>query len=416
NNSPFNRSGMTRRSPPSSPAPATGPAPAPRTPARPEDPLEVVSTSEIQNWMSSIEQCLNEVCAISSEGKLNSEQKLRISNLCRKVGHGTSQLAVQYQALKQKTLQFHKSLQVLEDNQDLSQQLLDLKKRIEKRIEESSKTTAGPVSFAEVIKRNAKTFIQPSNVSSVAIYPNDKKKTSEETKNLVQTLIRPEQLKLQVRGLHKTRNGGVIISTDTKADIEKLKQSAQLTSSGLTVDEPHKRKPRIVVVGVPSDMQDTEVYNCIFQQNLAGTFEGMTYETFISSIKLSHKSGKKEAETCNYVLEVTAQIRKALITKERVFVHWSSCPVRDFTLVTRCFKCQQYGHAAKSCRRETSTCGHCGETGHDIKLCTRKAEPSKCATCMFFKKPCGHKTGDSECPARLLAEKRYLNTIDYGGV
>ncbi|XP_073946255.1 uncharacterized protein [Choristoneura fumiferana] len=278
-NSPFNRSGLTRRSPTSSPARATGPAPAPRsTPARPEDPPEIVSTSEIQNWMTSIEQCLNEVCAISSEGKLNSEQKLRISNLCRKVGHGTSQLAVQYQALKQKTLQFHKSLQVLEDNRDLSQQLVDLKKRIE----ESSKTTAGPVSFAEVIKRNARTFIQPSNVSSVAIYPSDKMKTSEETKSLVQKLIRPEQLKLQVRGLHKTRNGGVIISTDTKADIEKLKQSAQLTSSGLTMDEPHKRKPRIVVVGVPSDMQETEVYNCIFQQNLAGTFEGMTYETFIS--------------------------------------------------------------------------------------------------------------------------------------
>ena len=141
----------------------------------------------------------------------------------------------------------------------------------------------------------------------------------------------------------------------------------------------------------------------------------MSLEKFLASIKLNHKSGKKDAAPCNYVIEVSASIRKALITSQRVFVNWSSCPVRDFTLVTRCYKCQQYGHAAKSCREDTSTCGHCGVIGHSIKECTKKAEPAKCATCLHFKKPCNHATGDSDCPARKLAEKRYINTIDYEG-
>jgi hypothetical protein len=331
--------------------------------------------------------------------------------LCRKVSHGTSQMAVQYQSIKQKALSTRLSLQALKENLNLSQQLHDLKKSID----ETSKPMTGSVSFADMVKKANNTFVQPNSVSSIAIYPTDKKASSEETKTLVQKIIRPEQMKLHVRGMRKTRNGGVIISTETKDDIEKLKQSAQLTTSGLTMDEPHRRKPRIIIIGVPTCMRETEVFNYVYQQNLADKLPGSTLDSFVNNIRLSHKSGKKDAETCNYVLEVPADVRKALISQPRVFINWSSCPVKDFTLVTRCYKCHQYGHAAKTCREEVSTCGHCGEVGHDIKQCTKKTESPKCATCLHFKKPCNHKTGDAACPAKNIAEKRYINSIDYEG-
>lgn len=411
-NSPFaSRSGMTARSPPPPPISQPSPrAPAPEPTQQEEESIPAVSTPEIQNWMKSIEQALNEICALS-EGKLNTEQKLRINGLCRKVAHGTSQMAVQYQSLKQKAIQTHTSLQNTTEKIDLSQRILDLKQCIE----ESSKPKMVTKSFADMVKRNSSSFIQPTNTSSVAIYPTDKQKSSEETKSLVQKIIRPEEMKLHVRGFRKIRNGGVVISTNSKDDVEKLKQSTQLKTSGLTVDEPQKRRPRIVVIGVPAAMQEMEVFNCIYQQNLADKIQDMTIEKFLACTKLSHKSGKKEAETCNYVIEVPALIRKALINNDRVFVNWSSCPVKDFTLVTRCYKCQQYGHAAKSCKKEYNICGHCGEEGHELKSCPKKAEPSKCATCMHFNKPCNHKTGDAECPAKLIAEKRYINSIDYEG-
>ncbi|XP_028164931.1 uncharacterized protein LOC114366173 [Ostrinia furnacalis] len=403
--SPFNRSALTQRSPPPTPTQQAPPA------APVMEPLEVVATSELQNWMKSIEQCLNEVCIISSEGKLNTDQKLRISNLCRRVSNGTSQMAVQYQSLKQKAIQAHSNIQVLKESQDISQQLQDLKKSIEV----TSKPISGAFSFADMVKKSPVNFIQPKNFSSVAIYPNDKMKSSEETKSLVQKIIKPEEMKLHVRGLRKTRDGGVIISTNSKDDIEKIKQSTQLRTSGLIIDETKKRKPRIIVLGVPASMDETEVFKCIYHQNLADKLQNTSLEAFMSSIKLSHKSGRKDTETCNYVIEVTAQIRKTLIANDRVFVNWSSCPVRDFTLVTRCYKCQQYGHAAKTCREANITCGHCGEVGHVLKDCNKKDEPSKCATCLHFKKPNNHKTGDAECPAKKLAEQRYINTIDYEG-
>ncbi|XP_035436622.2 uncharacterized protein LOC118267009 [Spodoptera frugiperda] len=376
--SPFNRSGLTRRSPPPTPQPLA------QTPSRePIEKMETISTPELQNWMGSIEQSLNEVCSITTEGKLNSEQKLRVSNLCRKVGHNVAQLAVQYQSLKQKAVQTHYYLQALNEKQDLTEKLATEIKTVIK--ESCTKPISESTSFADMVKKGSNSFVRPVQHSAVAIYPSDNSKTSDETRNLVQKIVCPEEMKLKVRGVRKVRNGGVIISTETKDDLEKLKQTVQHANSGLTVDEPQKRKPRIIIIGVPSSMAESEVYSCIFEQNMVDKVPSMTRDTFLSSIKLSHKSGRRDSDHHNLILEVSAVIRKALITQDRVFINWTSCPVRDFTLVTRCYNCQQYGHAAKSCKNTAPVCGHCSEEGHSIKECTKKNDSPKCATCLRFK-------------------------------
>lgn len=376
-----------------------------------ESEISVLHTHQLNKWLKGIERCLDEICRIANEGKLNKEQAIRINSICRNVDNSTTELAVEYQSLKEKTRLNHAALNFVREKLDLHQQIQDLKQSIN----ESCKPVAGPVSFSDMVKKGTNEYIQPSSEKLVAIYPPDKSTSSEETRTLVQQIIRPAEMNLHVRGLRKTKNGGVIISTNSKEDIEKLKQSPQLTSSGLTVDEPNKRNPRIVVIGVPTSMQETDVFQYIYQQNLADQHQGdLTLDSFMASIKLSHKSGRKDAESCNYIIEVPARIRKALISKDRLFINWSSCPVRDFTIVTRCFKCQQYGHAAKTCRAEACTCGHCGEIGHTMKDCLKRADTPKCATCLFFKKPSNHRTGDSDCPGRKMAEKKYINSIDYG--
>nr|XP_049697162.1 uncharacterized protein LOC126054695 [Helicoverpa armigera] len=400
--SPSHRGGLPHRSSPS--------AATPRSHAQDET-TEVFSTPEIQSWMSSIEQCLNEVSTTVSEGKMNSEQKLRVSNLCRKVGYGVSQMAVQYQSLKHKALQNYATLQTLKENQDLAISLTEIKQKLQDTlIKQNSESTT----FADMVK-GTKSLIRPHATSSVAIYPSDHTKTSEETKTLVQKIVCPEEMKLKVRGLRKIRNGGVIISTETKDDILKLKQTVESSTSALTVDEPRKRKPRIIIIGVPTDMAEKEVFKSIYEQNIADKHPTLTKDTFLTSIKLSHKSGKREADSCNYIVEVPASVRKALVNQNRLYINWTSCPVHDFTLVTRCFKCQQYGHASKTCKSITSTCGHCGVDGHSTQECSSKENPPNCATCKRYKKPCNHKTGDLDCPARKAAEYRYINSIDYGG-
>nr|XP_049706814.1 uncharacterized protein LOC126056783 [Helicoverpa armigera] len=401
--SPSHRGGLPHCSSP--------PAATPRSHAQDET-IEVFSTPEIQSWMSSIEQCLNEVSITVSEGKMNSEQKLRVTSLCRKVGYGVSQMAVQYQSLKHKALQNYATLQTLKENQDLASSLTEIKQELQDTL---IKHKPESTSFADMVK-GTKSLIRPHAISSVAIYPSDHTKTSEETKNLVQKIVCPEEMKLKVRGLRKTRNGGVIISTETKDDMLKVKETVERSTSALTVDEPQKRKPRIIIIGVPTDMAEKEVFKSIYDQNIVDKLPTLTKDTFLTSIKLSHKSGKRDADSCNYIVEVPASIRKVLVNQNRLYINWTSCPVHDYTLVTRCFKCQQYGHASKTCKSATSTCGHCGGEGHATQECSSKEEPPKCATCKRYKKPYNHKTGDSECPARKAAEYRYINSVDYKGV
>lgn len=402
----FNRSALTQRSPPSTPTPKPSPAPKP-----PEEEFALVSTPEIQGWLSSINECLNEVCSISSDGgKLNTEQKIKINKLCRNVGHAVSQLAVHYQAVKQRVVTGQANIQALNAKCALADNLQDIKLSITESL-----SKAPMHSFADIVKKGSNDKIRPNTQSSIAIYPTDKETSSEDTKSLVQKIICPEQLKLHVTGFRKTRNGGVIISTESKDDVEKLKRSQQLTKSGLTIEEPTKRNPRIIILGVPSTLTDTELKDCIFEQNLADKLPNMSRDEILSSMKFSHKSGKKNTPTCNFVLEVPASIRKALISQQRVYVNWSSYPVRDFTLVTRCFNCQQYGHASTTCRETTPTCSHCGELGHAANDCTKKEETPKCATCLRYKKTSSHKTGESDCPARKIAEDRYIKSVDYVG-
>ncbi|XP_050561561.1 uncharacterized protein LOC126912615 [Spodoptera frugiperda] len=416
--SPFGRSQLLQRSPPPTPNQPEPVQPIEQIPPQApavlagELPPEVVSTPDIQKWIGSIDAVLAEVCTIVSEGKMNNDQKQRVSALCRNVLKGTSQMAVEYQALKQKTIQAHHTVLHLKEQLDLAESIKVIKNTIIDKLSPSDITSS---SYANIVKKSSETLIRPANLSSVAIYPCDKTRTSEDTKSLVQKIISPEELKLHVRGLKKVRNGGVLIRTENKGDIEKLRNSTKLMSSGLTVEETPKRRPRIAVVGVPVALTEREVFDCIYEQNLSEKLANSTRESFLATVKLSHKSGKKGLPTCNYILEVSAAVRKVLINQGRIFINWTSCPVRDFTIVTRCFNCQQFGHAAKFCRETSPTCNHCGETGHSHKECNSKSSPPQCATCKRFKKKCDHQTGDAECPARKYAEINYINSIDYEG-
>ncbi|XP_063635996.1 uncharacterized protein LOC134806602 [Cydia splendana] len=410
-NDAFNRSSRTPRSPPPEGRPAMETTPGtPVAAARAEAP-DVVSTTEIQKWISEIEKRLSEICTIANDGKLNSDQKLRINTLSKSVLGGISQLAVQYQAVKQNLLLSQAKVNTLSMQTNISTQLYELKQCIQEKA-----TTEEKQSFADMVRTGKSSTVVPTkSSSSIAIYPADKEKSSEDTKNLIQNLIKPETLKLHVRGMRKTKNGGVIISTERKDDLEKLKASQQLQQSGLKVEDTTKRRPKIIILGVPTNMSEGEVFDCIFKQNIADLQPNLTRDTFMCSVKLSHKSGKKDLSTCNYILECTAEVRRMLIQQQRVFINWTSCPVRDFTLLTRCYLCHLYGHSAKYCKDTEPTCGHCGSSGHGFKECPKQAEPAKCATCLRFKKPANHKTGDDQCPAKKNAQLRYINSIDYEG-
>ena len=89
-------------------------------------------------------------------------------------------------------------------------------------------------------------------------------------------------------------------------------------------------------------------------------------------------------------------------------VYWKQCllkaePFIKGVRVTRCYKCQSYGHMASRCKREAK-CGWCAEPGHSTEECPRRGQrqAKACANCDTK----SHCALDPGCPVRLREEAK----------
>ena len=82
---------------------------------------------------------------------------------------------------------------------------------------------------------------------------------------------------------------------------------------------------------------------------------------------------------------------------DHVTVGWTRLPVREYIpRPRRCFKCQRWGHSAKSCRSNDNICVNCGEQGHEAP-CLKGPHCSNCQD--------SHKASSQSCFYYKLEEK-----------
>ncbi|CAH1114798.1 unnamed protein product [Psylliodes chrysocephalus] len=61
-------------------------------------------------------------------------------------------------------------------------------------------------------------------------------------------------------------------------------------------------------------------------------------------ITVKHKFGPRDKHCNHWIIEVIPEIRNKLLEKDRVYLGWSSCIVRDHIRILRCYKSQKFGH------------------------------------------------------------------------
>lgn len=89
---------------------------------------------------------------------------------------------------------------------------------------------------------------------------------------------------------------------------------------------------------------------------------------------------------------------KKMLDLGKIKIGWTVCPIREKTMLTKCFKCMEYGHIARLCKNEdrTKLCRKCGGVDHIAINCDK--EPS-CMFCIKNKlKETRHIAGSGRCP------------------
>lgn len=243
--------------------------------------------------------------------------------------------------------------------------------------------------------------------STILIYPKEgMNTTSEETRDKVKAMIQPKDLKLKVSRVNKIRNGGIVMEIDK----DQVKAVKEIIQKDLDIRNPKKRNPYIKIFDVPRNMTVDELCKATYEQNLAGG--DITESDFKMEFKPAYKTGPRNDNHVQWVVEVSPKIRKKLISVGRLFIEWSSLKVVDHCAISRCYRCQRYGHLAKDCKG-VETCSHCAGEGHGFKDCTNKKQGPKCINCQKSRMNHNHAANSEKCATFLRERARMLEKTNY---
>lgn len=352
-------------------------------------------------------------------------------DFCNDINTGITAKGIRY--LKEKIQDTYAQFQeIVLENTSLKQKISE-KTSVEKKVESLTDTISGVVENLNELRREiskcpkseptyAQKLSTPYRLAQqqatrppkhiVTVYPKEDSKinSSEETKAAIMSSFLPAKEKLRIRNVRKISNKGVLIETATKDDMNTVLLSKKLDSAGLTANLPSKRSPRMIISNIPKEMEEKELLAAIRQQNL----KDFSKTKFAEEFTLSFRTGNRKRDVVNWVVEVSPEVRDILLKENRVFIGWQACYVRDFVSVTRCYKCQSFGHVSKHCKAQEDTCGHCGQNGHSFNTCPNNSKDPTCINCKRANKPHAHSSRANDCPAYRNAMESNIVKIDYG--
>jgi hypothetical protein len=211
-----------------------------------------------------------------------------------------------------------------------------------------------------------------------------------------------------------------VITVNSLKDAEILKEQLGKSSPQHTVSKLATRTPTITVTGLDRKYEPTELVRMIKLQNKA---IGVLIESDTSDedkwidVVAVNPSAFNES-----VFKATVRVSnaiRALIQKQnnRLFIGYKRvCNVWDSYYVSRCFKCQEFGHTYKYCKKETATvCGHCAGN-HDTRTCSKIGDYTvlSCVNCKKSGKPRhDHAAYFKNCPTLKDAQNKRKSSIPF---
>ncbi|KAK5637866.1 hypothetical protein RI129_000128 [Pyrocoelia pectoralis] len=256
----------------------------------------------------------------------------------------------------------------------------------------------------------------PPPLHSIVVFPQLPPGTAPppaaDTRKKVMETLKPADTGLQIAAVRNLgRSGGVMISTTSATAQAKLLQHPALTSEGLRTEPAKRGLPRLKIFDAPKDLDATAIAEAVRNQNT----EDIPSTEFHKQFKIVHTFPSKIRNNIA-IAECTPEIRQRLLQQGRIYIGFESCRTMDYIQITRCFKCQAYGHPSKYCNATEDTCSLCAGQ-HFYTSCPHKEEPRnhKCANCMRARvEDQAHPAISSKCPAYARALDASIRKTDYG--
>lgn len=253
-----------------------------------------------------------------------------------------------------------------------------------------------------VVKTIHKVLVKPSNELQNI-------KSAEDTRRLLVSKS-PKDYGIKPDKIILMRNNAVLIESSCDSLLD-LGNNEAFKSLKLKAERIDKSWPKIQVFDIPERMTEEEILENIADQNLPAS---IPQKFARNAFKINQRSGSHDAST-SWVIEIHPALRNYLIKIGKIYTSWRAHSVRDYIRVTRCYRCQKYGHVAKHCKSNPQ-CGMCASTDHETKNCrhTDHQERHKCSNCIRNKfHDTNHHTGSSDCPVYVKRLKDLINSIDY---
>jgi ribosomal protein S17E len=278
------------------------------------------------------------------------------------------------------------------------QQQIDSNKQITERLDRIE-SNSNQNSFAAVVTGSGPQRQQQNSrkvdKNVLIIRPKNGAQTSKQTVNAFKNVITKKQKQMAIKELSNGTKGSVVVKCRTEQDLKDIKHLTQLDCKDVEVIEPKRKNPLIRIFGVDSDIKKEEIIECLRQENndLKKYFEVNDKEDINSHIKVrtiirnrikgngSQRPIASTDQTNDFILELSPKVHKVLRNFRSILIDMRSYRFADFISITRCFKCQRFGHLAINCREIDNICGLCTRN-HETKQCSDSNK--KCINCHRF--------------------------------
>lgn len=356
-----------------------------------------------RRWLTLLKEMEDKIADMSRNKRINVEHKSFLTQRLDQLRDECMEMEVS-KALEDIKKEFKK---------DLMKDIRDELKTIAMDIQDVARSEEGKpkTSYADMVKDLQ---VESKKKKEVIVVAKEGAEVEDprKIKEMLQETVNPGQEAMQIDHIRTAGKKRLIIQMRTSEDKAKLVSPSikeKLDKKGLKVEDVKKKDPKIIVFSINRDIPEKDFMENAYHQNFKDA--DIPFSDFKDGFRYCFARGNRDSKVCHRVFQVTPAIREHIMAKEKIYAGWESYFVKDYTTVTRCYRCHGFGHTSQGCREKEDSCGHCAKKGHRFVDCPNKDRREVCVNCRRFGKDHDHSTFDVNCPAyRYALERDILRT------